>query len=332
VKLSKYLIAAVLLIWACDEDDKSVAPRPCTDISICDTCNNGGPRDPVDSSLNLPPSPRYIISYVQRGTSDYIFVGCCELEGWNGIYQQYNNFVYDSKTQEIRIIPGSSWLDLSPDRKKILSRYGYYDFVIIDAETYEYTTLRRESSGNPHWSIDGQSIYYQQGGKVWSTRIIDLATTSYDANLNSPQQFNDTVIVGYKNDTLYYYNINSNTLSSCGFNIPSENQTFGVGYNSIELSPDRKYALGQVVPLHVSDNDTNQYNSGLYLFDFAQKKTRRILKSQHWSNPYYQKWTNRDTFFASYYCRKDSAAMVYEFDLNGKTIRQVTFKEQKYYP
>jgi hypothetical protein len=330
MKTPDILVQVVLLLFlACCSDDSPIIPTipPCNDISLCDTCDTGAPRNPADSSLNLPPPLYYTIMYLQKSPTSNIVAGSSALDGWNNIWGLYNNFLYDQATKEITIVPGSSWVEWSNDGKKILSQFGW-DIGILTVETKQFVTFLPSSSSQPTWSFDGEWIYFQRGSNsTWVMRINGLELRLLDNNFTSPRQFNDSLLLGLSEDTLSFFNLRTETKYPCGFDIPNENQRFWGVSTGLHQSPNRKYVLGEVISKHGNPDD-----AGLYLFDFVNTTASKIFPSQFWGQPYRPRWSSNSTFFATYYCRKDSAAMVYEFDLNGKTLRQVTFKEQRFYP
>ena len=147
-----------------------------------------------------------------------------------------------------------------------------------------------------------------------------------------PRQMNETTIIGVDETGFSLVDIRSGIKTKCPFPIPNDHQQFGPG--TWDLSPDKTRALADISDQrHGFRDEYGSYgDGGLYLFDFRDYTVRRVLPWQYWGPSYDARWASNNTFYATYACRKDRAAMVYEFDLNGKTIRQVTFREQKFYP
>lgn len=331
-RIIRNIVMPVLLCLVLSCSDEPVTPQHepiCNDLTLCDTCGTTLPRTDIDSALGLPPFPDYIVRIKCKRPDDEWYAGRCTR---GGAFPVVNSFEFNIVTKEIRIIPGSLPVEWSADGKKLLMDVGW-DIGVYDSESGEITIVA-ENSRESCFSNDNQWVYYTPGlqkVRIDGTDRQYLPFPRRDA-FSSPRLIDDSTLLCIRKEPeklaqLSKYNLRTGELSYCGFDVPGSDQTLG-GWDELALSPNRKMALASVY--HTGYWHSGQ--GGVYLFDLENVTARKVLPEQYWGNQYWPHWSSNSTFFATYFCRKDSAAMVYEFDLNGKTIRQVTFKEQKFYP
>jgi hypothetical protein len=334
-----FYVSVSFLFQRCSNDNPASPPdTPCNDITICDTCDTFDSLTHEDSVHQVYPWSIYDVSLLRRTPDSKYYFGKCRYDWRDG-----NNFRYNPSTGKIDILKIDStqvyWLgvtgvEISPDGKSVLTNNPGGAIFIINVESLSSHRLTTASKF-PSWSLDGERIYFYKSQGTWSMKTDGSDVRSIVNGLTIPRQFADSTILGVQSDGFYMYDMRNDSKVKCSFSIPNEHQKFGPG--TWDLSPDRTRALADISDKRQETPELrDEYgyygDGGVYLFDFRTNTARRILPWQYWGPAFEPRWASNSTFYATYACRKEKAAMVYEFDLNGKTLRQVTFKEQRFYP
>jgi len=321
-------VAACAVFYACSDGNPSKnSGTPCDDITTCDTCDTHAELTHYgDSAAHNYPHAGITVMGLRKSPVGNLYAAC--------------SYVFSSGGSTIclfhlgdpipKIIQGGTWAEWSPDGNLLLYWWGVID-VNGEHILYEFP----DGYKYPTWSLDGNRIYLLKGTTAYKMRTDGSDLTLLADSMGVVRQLNDSVLVTVLDGGVYTYNLNTHkreilAFSSMPANLELLKPDIGIpsDLGCWDLSPD-----GTKILADFGDTRGILYREdrGLYLFVFENRTVRKVLPGQYWGQAYYPRWSSNSTFFASYLCRKDNAAMEYEFDLNGKTIRQMTYTYQKFW-
>lgn len=218
----------------------------------------------------------------------------------------------------------------------IIELPGWQGLALYDFRTkvtVRFPNLRTEF-GFPSLSIHEKFIIADSAHRTFRIGIDGSWREALTDSLVEPVQLDQQHLIGITRMSIPRYGIRTLDLDSkklewIDFSGLPDDMNWGFSHHTLALSPDRTKLL-----MDVASVKGNMYreNGGVYILDLKTRTARNVLKRQYWIQQYLPTWSSNSTFYASYYCRKDSSAMLYEYDLNGKVLRQVTFKGMKLYP
>lgn len=315
-----------ILFYSCS--DQPATPPNTTDSNTpCDTCFNDAQITSYDSTWQQWPSPRYMISNMKQSQYSGFWIGevlslYFRDSGWN-----QGMFIYDPATRKL-VQYYDFWLpELSHDGKQVLVQYGFKGFGVIDLATMDITQLTTEEFSFPNWSLDDSWIFASKYNQIYRFKPDGTEVKMIASGIRGARQFEQYKFAGFANDEIRIYDMESDSLIR--IQNPFVPSVALSSNDQWDLSPDRTRLL---VSTMSNKGLFDREHGGLFMYNLLTHEAKRILPPQYWGNQYYPKWSSNSTFFGTYYCRKDSVAMVYEYDLNGKVLRQVTYKEMKMYP
>jgi hypothetical protein len=316
------LAAGMLFLHACS-DDMPTPPK-----TLCDTCDTYAPVSSYDSLWGLWPYPLLRVSNTTLIPGTSILAGEVHFIGWRDI-SWYSGFFYDTSTRRFTYIRGGDF-DFSRDGSKFLMM-GEGGIHLVDRLTMtSHLLLKGSDYVLPRWSVDEQWVYLTTDGSTFRMRPDGNSLMLIVERFQRAWPLDDERLISFapENSGVVIYNMTTKERTPLVFSgLPA-----GLRYNDSrprDLSPDRTKILADI---STGEGILERERRGLYLFDLTTMSARQVLRGQYWGYEYYPKWTSNTTFMASYHCRKDTAAMIYEYDLCGRVIRQVTYKEMKFYP
>jgi len=316
-----------LVILSCS--DKPVAP-PTTSYPLvpCDTCENGFPLSFGDSIEQNFPRAWYIIRTAAQDPTKSLLIGEYRYKTKNGI------FIQNQQTREINFIAAWGYA-LFKDGKRMVIQYPAWSGIgIYNIETKSMVKIADGEFTIPSLSLDEKYIYVDSAYLVYRISIDGLKKEAISDSLSEAVQLDQSQLIGLSRYTipregLKTFNLETKKIEYLDFPELSFPINWGNSYSNWSLSPDKSKILMNIAS---EGGIWDRENGGLYVLNIASRSAKKVLPKQYWGQPYYPTWTSNTTFFASYHCRKDTTAMLFEYDLNGKVLRQVTFKEMKLYP
>lgn len=333
--MTKYIILVFFAVSACYfgcSDSITIHPDDCNGLP-CDTCETYTPISSWDSLYDIPRS-RYTISKVAYNVKRSQLIGKVyyglSRSSFSGV------FIYNDRTRETTLLSLWSYCLFSDGERMIMELPGWNGLGIYDLRTHEGSKITAIPDGftSPSLSLDEKYIFADSSYATFRISIGDWSIEALSDSLDAPVQLDERHLIGITRLSKPRYgirtlNLETKTLEWIDFVGLPENMNWGVSKGRFSLSPDRKRILMDVASAKgIWDKD----NAGLFLLDIPSRTARKILPAQYWAHHYTPTWSSNTTFFASYHCRKDTTAMLFEYDLNGKVLRQVTFKEMKLYP
>lgn len=304
----------LLLAAGCSPDETTGS-----DITV-DSCGTRDPLSSTDSARQLWPQPFYIVDGYREIHSVGKAIGLASHIGYNEILPYSGVFIRDLRSGAVKMFPGWSY-DIRPQKDRVLisSSKGVME---VDLSTNEivnsipgYVNAIYANDGN------GYFLYAHRRHLLWMTAG---DTAVIDREITESRVLNDTTLVVVKSSGLYLYNLLQGTERRLQLPLPSKIfypyvQCFDLNKTTGTLLLENWAGIG--------DDRTG----GLYLVDIYKETVRLILDAPYWPVDLEPTWSEHGTFFVTQYCRKDSAAMVYEYNLSGKMIRKVTDKTMRYF-
>jgi len=294
----------------------------------CDTCDTYLPLENVDSLYFNIPWPKYIICDVYASSRGFL-AGSTLLQGWQNRGIEYYGFIYNPMTTTVIGFYGSDMFGWSHDGRYLLVGAGFNGVGVLDIETMKTYRPVWDDYSEYSWSLDDEWIYMHRYGGTFRVRPRETNVELISYNFRGGRQIDSTHLITFSDSGLVTYNMKTAEFHSLSWSYlpPPSNLII---LHQWSLSPDRTKILADV-PGSGGLNNPTRDGAGLYLFDLKAESVRKVLPGQYWFQEYHAQWTSNSTFFASYHCRKDSTSMVFEYNLNGRVLRQVTFKEMKLY-
>jgi len=321
------MIYFMMILTGCNTD--SPLKPPGGDILPCDTCETKLPITDMDSLWFDVPRPVYTIEDVFL-SSRRLLAGTYYLEGWKGRGPEGGGFIYDPANASVIGFYGSDMFGWSHDGRYLLVGAGFNGVGVLDIETMNIYKPVSDDYSNYSWSLDDQWIYMHRYGGTFKVHRSGGNVELISYNFKGGRQLDSTHLITFSDSGLVIYNTQTKVFKNLLWSYLPPPSNLGI-LQQWSLSPDRTKILADVPGSGGLSNPTRE-GYGLYLFDLKTESVRKVLPGQYWFREYRAQWTSNSTFFASYHCRKDSTAMIFEYDLTGKVLRQVTFKEMKIYP
>ena len=324
-----FLTCCVLIVamveYGC-RDSSPISP-PATFIDR-DTCGNKHPVSAYDSVFGYWAPFVYSIERVYR-SRDGLLAGLSFVYGLNGIPYLQQSFIYDPAAARLVGTYGG-WVfgGWSQDGKRLLFEDGFDGISVLNYETGIRTKVVG-AGDHPRWSPDDKWIYFNKGGSCYKVRPAGVEMQLVAENMGDAVPLDDHRIIRLSDSGLVVFDTNEKRKTFLEFSriVPPDRLSIPSYW---DLSPDRMKILAD----HRAGNpftNVNRTGVGLYLYDMSARTVRRVLPGQYWYNVYRPVWTSNSTFFASWYCSCDSTEMVHEYDLNGRVLKQITFKHMKLY-
>jgi hypothetical protein len=341
-KLFSAPLIALMIMTACTESSVDVPPDPCSPMP-CDTCDNYYPPPPgvkADGAVpfvcwsargRISPDGRYVV--YETGNSDYVtyrernfpIVGLLVLEiATNRTVLFLSGFFND-------------WCWAPDSRTVYFLRAGRQPVSSVNIETEEVTSWPELGSFEKMYLAANARIMYLKGVPLGGTKygIVrwDLQSGIADFIIDAPEMYNDlmvlndSVLCALAMSKVYFLNVHTKQLQSV--HVPALEMWNGV--SEANLSPDGKLILFQTFG-PISNRD-GYVSDGVWLFELETLQARQVLPR----HPYYRfygerpVWSGNSTFVASWFCRKDSTQLLYEYNLAGKPIRQLNTRYTKYW-
>lgn len=324
------LLLFALLLSGCT-DDSSVQPPP-PPVDPFEDCGNGDPVSPFDSLYHNWPCPKYRISQLRISPSN---------GWWAGEYYRYGTaegetsamgiFVYDP----VNDVPIAQYDDAwghrwSPDGRALILIHGF-ELYRIDVPSMSLHTPAADYVVNlASWSTDGKRIFfehYNKNDQSIETGLYSMNPDGSDKHFEGrcgawAQLLNDSTFIGFTWDSLIF--LQRGSLIRTARYIP-EMDDFP-DHSQLDISfVDETMVFGTVRKGSILD----PWGNGLWLLDTESWKPRKIRGAQWWNKLYYPTWAPNGNIYGSVFCRKDSSSMVWEFDLQGNPLRQITKKTMR---
>jgi hypothetical protein len=344
-KLFSAPLIALVIMTACTESSVDILPDPCAPFP-CDTCDNYYPppsgyqnSEAVPSVCRatrgrISPDGRYVL-YV-AGNADY------------STYPERNFPVSGLLVLEIAsgrtvmFLPGffNDWLWAADSRTVYYLRAGRQPLSSIHIDTEEVRSWPELGSFEAiELTANARTMYLTgvptDGTKAgivrWDiqTGKSDFITDAPEIKFNGAMVINDSVLCALANreHNVYFLNVRTKQLDT--LHVPALEMWGGVG--KAEISPDGTRIL---FIAGGSQQSTDGYVSdGIWLLDLPSLVVTQVLPR----NPYHRfyrefpVWSSNATFVASWFCRKDSTELLYEYNVAGKPIRQLNTRYTKYW-
>jgi hypothetical protein len=338
-------LMSIAMLTACTESSVDVPPDPCSPMP-CDTCDNYYPPPPgvqADGAVpfvcwsyrgRISPDRRYIV--YETGNQDYVtyrernfpIVGLLVLEiATNRTVLFLSGFFND-------------WLWAPDSRTVYFLRAGMQPVSSVSIETEEIKSWPELGRFEKMYLAANARIMYLKGvppggskaGIVrWDlqTGASDFITDAPEIKFNGAMVLNDSVLCGLgRNDQkVYFLNVHTKQLQSV--HVPDLRLWSGVG--EADPSPDGKRILFQTAgPISTGDG---YVSDGVWLLELETLQARQVLPRHSYYNYLRERpvWSGNNTFVASWFCRKDSTELLYEYNLAGKPIRQLNTRYTKYW-
>jgi len=126
------------------------------------------------------------------------------------------------------------------------------------------------------------------------------------------------------------YSFNANAQEIHRVPCPAFDDLF-IGSWSSDLSPDGKQILFD--PLAHREKNDYYFDMGVWTLNLETLALRQILL--HHPHARFDRqlpvWSSNSSFVATWFCAKDSSELLYEYDLNGKPLRQLTWRNTEYW-
>lgn len=333
--MKKFFLPVFLLLVCyagCKDAPVPVTPVDC-DALPCDTCSTFAPISGWDSLYNKPRA-KYTIMKVAFNPRRNELIGHVN-KSWSPHFNGV--FIYNIMTRETSILNAWDFALFSSGDRMLVSFDGWNGIGVYDFASrsgWKITSIPDDFQVL-HLSIDEKHIFADSAHRSFRITLDGSQREALTDSIVAPQQLNEKTLIGIFRFTkpregIRTFNLESKQEQWIDFTGLPPNMNWGFAMAStFVLSPDRTRILMDVAS---AAGIYDRENGGLFLLDIASRAARKVLPKQHWGQPYYATWSSNSTFFASYHCRKDTTAMLFEYDLNGKVLRQVTFKEMKLYP
>ena len=324
------LLLSVLILASCfagcsNRTNPGLPLNPCE--SGCDTCGNELPIASFDTSQGRYPLPRYTVTLVSMNAQRTTIVGLVNYHlqirtPFTGL------FVRDLASGKTVCMP--SWgYALFSDGKRLVNEYpGFQGLGIYNLSTGEMKPLISGEFVKPTLSVDEKFVFADSAFRTFRIALDGSGRVAITDSLYRPRPLDTTHLVSVEESGVKTLDLFTGTITPLTFAGVPSGVLWGVLKNYWALSPDRTKMLVEVT----GGSLYQRSNAGLYLLDFSSRTGRRLLSAQSWGQPYIPTWTSNTTFTGTWFCVKDSTAMAFEYDLNGRTLRQLTFKEMKLYP
>jgi hypothetical protein len=311
-----YLLLLSITVFASCADDTS---SPQCYHNICDSCLQDLPLTPSDSIWHNYPMPSYIhydvLPVAQNKLMGYVIVN-----GWKGSSWTDGIFVYDTEMRELLDYFIGYDPSLSNRRDKIAYDNGS-EIRIRNIATRSEQVIAKGFS-KPRWSLDDKYLYMNQniGFRLYKVNIDDTSKQIVGDSLYNIRQRNANVLIAIGNNVIYSYDEGKKTRRIIELRLSKDEVVSG--YNQpYDVSPDGSTMLLEVASRRgFLDRD----NGGLFVVDMSTGESKKILRSQYWGDAYCPLWISNDRFYASFFCRKDSASTIYEYSITGDVMKQVT--------
>jgi len=333
------LLCVALVLAGCGEKSPNMPGDPDPPF-VEDTCYNDDPLTYLDSAQQQWPSMhvQYEISRIEISAATGWWSGVGRLAGWSALHQE-GVFIYDPQAHApIWFLPKyiAHW---SPDGALLLCDNGFYSFEIYDVATRSLLHhLQFENAvGDPRWSFDGKYVYYNSAGGLWRVKLDGKeAMRVVPGAKGRIRELDDTRFVGFDGQGLFFVDSRSGEWIRDDFPLIDGDLLSYAGIDELawDISPDRTRILVDIGSKFgfIEGREIG----GLFLFDLEQKTARKVLPQQYWGSLYWPRWISNDRFYGSYFCRTRTPgrmlSMVWEYDLDGTVIRQVTFPWMHLYP
>ncbi len=336
------IVILLFLAFCCCDKDEPVAP-PVQPITPEDTCYNDAPLTPYDSVHQQWPNMKggYFVYRINVSPATGDWVGYSDVQGWNGVTNS-GVFLYDP-TNEDAITFLSAWdAEWSKNGTHLLLDNGFDGFKIYDVgQNRLLNPIIIQGATGPHWSKDERWIYVNKYGPSGIGGIWRVRPDGSDLELRANMAFNAREIdsihfVGFDENGMYIYHTETAEFERIDFpNLPTDEYAFRSSSSlSWSISPDRKKILVDLFSKQgfIKGRDIG----GLFLIDLESRTARKIRSQQYWGDPFYPTWVTNERFYGSYFCRTKSfittCSMVWEFDLEGNFIKQITYPWMVLYP
>lgn len=319
-------------------DDAPNNPHP--PVEPVDTCYNDAPISAYDSVTQQYPNlySLYQVSKLHISNTSGLWSGVYNLNGWDSMIK-HGVFIYDPSNEiALTFLPGwgGEW---SKDGKRLLLDNGFNGFRIYDTDAMAYTASATFPQilnfTDPRWSLDEQWIYGDGNDGLYRVRPDGSGFENLYPGHQLIKQLDSTHFAGFNREGLLIFD--SQTQTNTHINFPSlqaDRFNLYVAVSSWSLSPDKTKILADIYTK--AGFFAGRSTAGVFLFDLQKKTATKVLPQQYWGTPYYPTWATNSSFSGSYFCRtkstSSSVTMVWEYDLQGNPIRQVTYPWMVLYP
>ena len=321
-------ILGLVVLWAACND--SIGPsKVCVS---CDTCDTFLPISFLDSVNSTTPLPKYEISNATE-IAPNVFV--C-----NAYYKEerkspwFGVSIYDKNYKRLITYANAYYCTTYDPDLIVLNNYVSGDVSTLRISTGQLHKIANGWYRNMSPSIDGRSVFVDSSWKAYELGIDGTWARSYSSNIMLPIQIDSNTLLGVMKNKgavefpgLAIYDIATKQERLV---VPKGDLT-EVSWGMVNLRPlpDRK----QIFIDLARQNWFPQHRwSDLCILDLRDTTITPILKSQYWAPQYRPVVYRGNRFLATYFCRKDSAATIYEYDLYGNALRHVLTKEDTLYP
>lgn len=346
-RLTLLICVALALFPACEKEQAPVEPDPCAPFP-CDTCDN---YFPPPRGLQGSPSLREVCAMSEgRISPDGRYLA---YSGYNADYAiEPRHFpiaglcvMEIASKRNVVFLPGffhaRSW---TPDSRTLYFVEITKQISALDMETKE--VRQYPELGEFEWlsvSPSGKYVFcygMKKGSGVYGmvrwNMTLDTAEfiTNQNEVYNSFMVINDSIVCAispsrWTGKRIWYYNVVSKRLwyVPC----PAFGDDFTPSKVQGDLSPDGKHVI--FAPLKDIDRNDGYLDVGVWTVNLETLEVRQILQR----HPYYvftywkPVWSSNSTFIATWFCRKDSTSLLYEYDLTGKPTRQLTKRSTRFW-
>ncbi len=333
-----FCIVIFVTLWISACGNKAPVEPPVQ--SVADTCYNDDPLTPSDSAFQQYPDAQYSVFSIDVSPSNGWWAAEVFINGWDWMIWR-GVAVYNPATGDPLYYLPVGTAQWSPDGTKLLCGTGFWSFDIIDARTqallHHVTYGREVVISGCRWSRDGTSILFHAMGNLCRSDLdggnMRIVVPGASRKI---REFDDTRFVGFDEQGIYYVDAHTGTRSRESIVIPEAEELSFIGIQDInwDISPDRKKILVDINSK--SGFMAGREVGGVFLFDLEHKTARKVLPPQYWGDIYRPRWISNHRFHGSYFCRTRtlgrSLSMIWEYDLDGNTIRQVTEAWMPLYP
>jgi hypothetical protein len=332
--VSSFVLSVFLMlaITGCRDD----SPILTSTEQPIDSCGNEAPISPGDSIRSDWPSLHiaYTVKYMSVSKEYGYWTGVVFVDYWEEV-TRFGVFVYDPHTESVLgFYDYTRYSQWSPDGKYLLISYEGSGYYVIDAASMmiQYS-VAIDGAICPYWSKDGRYVYLHKTGGTWRVNPDGSGLTHIADSVVVGREIDSTHFVGFDARGLYIYNVDDGSKRNIYMAGINDNRFWFSTRLDWDISPDHSkilvelYDMGGFVP--------GRNTAGVFVIDLSTFEAKKVLEQQYWGDAYYPRWNTNSSFFASVFCRKGymgrSMKMVWEYDLEKHTIRQITYPWMKIY-
>lgn len=322
----------VILAYAGCSDDPVIPPPP----DQFANCKNDTHLTELDTIMHRAPAPTYHISRLTVSTYNGWWAGEYQMGiPGTGVPKARGIFLYDPVSDSpLATYQTAEWHEWSPDGRSLLLIIGS-DIWIVDVPSLVLRKIydwRTDSLATwfATWALDGRRVFVSRPVKknsLWPLGTYVMNADGSERKLVTTKiwyakQLDEGSLISITSGIIFQYDIDSDSLYR--FERPLVGvRSAGRSIRDYDILRNRDYV---VVHSRWADAIFNHQWNPLFMLDTKTWTLRQIREAQRWDVEYLPTRAGPSSFYATVFCRTDSSSMVWEFDMKGNPIKQVTTK------